>query len=414
MLQSTPKVAQVNVIDSQQAVKTRQLLLRSYQQVKGEKKLAFFSVSREELPGISALLHRLYPQLFTDFSLSETALSVAATLELPFPGPLKYLNFDIGLQPSEKGLKLTSASLGAFTFPASWLLNIVQWRINEMLGDNVVADLFARVGEVKVSRNRFYLYYSLAGNFPRWQQLAQTELVRVKLHLMTDVNFALIRQYHAALLSYVEKHLRQRRLSRFVGHMFTLAKENSKKPESKGSVAENRAAILALVLYLGPDKFSTLFERELALSATQFLKRGQLRASLLLHNRVDLQKHFVYSMALQLLINSYTSNAIGEVKELLDAGSGSGFSFVDLLADKAGTRLAMLATLSEVSASKVQSLLAGPLDDLDIMPFPLGLPEDLHSPLFKRRYRDVNSADYRQMLQRIESLLALIAVYRVH
>ncbi len=401
------------MIDSQQAVNARQLLLRSYRQVKGDKKLAAFSITREEFPGISALLHRLYPQLFTDFSLSETALSVAATLELPVPGPLKYLNFSIELLPSEKGLKLTSANLGAFTFPASWLLGLVQWRINEMLGDNLAVDLLARIGEVKISRSRFYLYYSLAGNFPRWQQLALTELVQVKLHLMADVNFALIRQYYAALLSYVEKHLRQRRLSRFVGHMFTLAKENSKKLESKGSGAENRAAILALVLYLGPDKLNTLFERELPLSATQFLKRGQLRDSLLLHNRVDLQKHFVYSMALQLLINSHTSNVIGEVKELFDAGSGSGFSFVDLLADKAGTRLAMLATESDVSANKVQALLAGPLDDLDIMPFPLGLPEELHSPLFKRHYRDVNSADYQQMLQRIESLLALIAVYRI-
>ncbi|WDE03323.1 hypothetical protein SG34_018195 [Thalassomonas viridans] len=413
LLQSTPKVAGFAVIDSQLASSTWQLLRRSYQQAQAEDAKAVFSVRQEELIGISALLQRLYPGIVTDFTLSKSALLAAATLELPVPGSLKYFNVSITVLPSKKGINLVSVEFGHLSFPGNWLLNILQWQLNERLGDNLGSELLDRVGAVRVSADRFSVDYRLAGSRQSLAKFVQTEFLLVKLRLAADIDLVLVRQYYLALLAYVEKNLKQRLLSRFLGHMFTLAQQRSQSTSSEGSVAENRAAMLALIWYLGPDKLSSIFDSGEGMSATQFLKRRQLRDSLVLHQRVDLQKHFVYSMALQLLANSKTSNIAGEVKELLDAGFGSGFSFVDLLADKAGSRLALLATKSKTSANRVQALLAGDLDDTGIMPFPLGLPEDIHSLQFQTHYRNVNSAAYQQMLQRIESLLALIAVYQV-
>jgi len=414
LLQPSPKVGGQAVIDTRLAGNAWQLLRRSYQQAQAEETKAVFSVKQEEFSSISALLWRLYPGAVADFTLSKNALLAEATLELPVPGPLKYLNVSMAVLPSKKGIRLMSVKFGYLPVPGGWLLNILEWQLNEHLGDGLGSDLLDRVGEVRVSAERVSVDYRLAGSSQSRVKLADTGFLLVKLRLSADIDLALVREYYLVLLAYVEEHLRERQLSRFLGHMFSLARHRSQGAASEGSMAENRAAMLALIWYLGPDKLGRVFGSGEGMSATQFFKRRQLRDSLLLHQRVDLQKHFVYSMALQLLANSNTSNIAGEVKELLDAGLGSGFSFVDLLADKAGTRLALLATQSEASANQVQQVLAGQLDDLDIMPLPMGLPEGLHSPQFQNRYRDINSAPYRQMLQRIESLLALTAVYQIH
>ncbi|MGV2436495.1 MAG UNVERIFIED_CONTAM: hypothetical protein LVT10_17695 [Anaerolineae bacterium] len=57
-----------------------------------------------------------------------------------------------------------------------------------------------------------------------------------------------------------------------------------------------------------------------------------------LYKRTDLAKHFMGAAALSVSTNRLFANALGEVKELRDAQTGgSGFSFVDLAADKAGS-----------------------------------------------------------------------------
>ena len=149
-----------------------------------------------------------------------------------------------------------------------------------------------------------------------------------------------------------------------------------------------------------------------ALSVKQQWQRNKLRSGLSLLGRVDLQKHFVYSMALQLFSTSNASDAMGELKEFFDASNnGSGFSFADLLADRAGTRFAMLATASEMSAMKVQRLLDSASLDRDIMPMIVNLPEGLDQQAFERYYQDINSSQYKSILLNIDKRLALLDIY---
>lgn len=74
-----------------------------------------------------------------------------------------------------------------------------------------------------------------------------------------------------------------------------------------------------------------------------------------MHGRKDLMQHFVVSCALVSLVGRSGAETIGVLKEIRDSQTGSGFSFVDLSADLAGTTLAEhvtdaripLATLAE-------------------------------------------------------------------
>jgi hypothetical protein len=170
---------------------------------------------------------------------------------------------------------------------------------------------------------------------------------------------------------------------------------------------------MALVLYFGTDKFELLVGDISKLSAEQIQQRTIRRARVTLRERVDIQKHFIYSVALQLFGTSTASNAIGELKEFLDSNSGgSGFSFADLMADRAGTRLAMLATTSDESALKVQEHLADIIDETLILPELTGLPEGISQQKFEQYYRDIDSLVYRSMLQSIDERLRKIPVYQ--
>ena len=61
----------------------------------------------------------------------------------------------------------------------------------------------------------------------------------------------------------------------------------------------------------------------------------------MLAGRRDLLQQFIVSAGLRVLAENGVPMAIGEFKELLDSRSGgSGFSFVDLAADRAGLRFA--------------------------------------------------------------------------
>ena len=70
------------------------------------------------------------------------------------------------------------------------------------------------------------------------------------------------------------------------------------------------------------------------------------------------------------------SDAAGLFKEIEDARSGSGFSFDDIAADRAGTRFGEYAA-NPVSAQKLQRQLSGGIGEKDIMPRSDDLPEFL-------------------------------------
>jgi hypothetical protein len=236
--------------------------------------------------------------------------------------------------------------------------------------------------------------------------------LRDQLALFGDVN--VISFYHESLVEYIEQSPNAKlSMAEYLGFTFGLVKQRHLAGIIASHADENRAALTALVLYFGTDKFELLVGDISKLSVKQFQQRTKLRSIVKLRNRVDIQKHFIYSVALQLFGTSTASNAIGELKEFLDSNNGgSGFSFADLMADRAGTRLAMLATESDKSAFAVQEHLADISDENLVLPELIGLPEGISKQKFEQYYRDIDSLVYSSMLQSIDERLREIPVYR--
>jgi len=112
------------------------------------------------------------------------------------------------------------------------------------------------------------------------------------------------------------------------------------------------------------------------------------------------------SAALAALHHPLVSDAAGVVKEQVDAlARGTGFSFGDLAADRAGIRLSQVATGSDRSARAIQQRLAVGFAVDDFFPQVGGLPPDLTEAEFRRGFERAGSPAYRAMVAEIDARL---------
>jgi hypothetical protein len=187
---------------------------------------------------------------------------------------------------------------------------------------------------------------------------------------------------------------------------FALATERSGKD---GAVRENRAAILALGLVLGTARLETFTGRvsDVDLDALRQAHRGST-----MRKRGDWPKHFTVSAALTVLSIDNASDAVGLLKEELDADGGSGFSFGDLLADRAGTTFGDFATRDEDSARTLQGRLAKGFRLDDYFPPADGLPEDIQDAELQSRYGGVGGKEWSRLAGEIERRVAALPAYR--
>jgi len=179
--------------------------------------------------------------------------------------------------------------------------------------------------------------------------------------------------------------------------IFELARARSDAPDAD-PMAENRAALLTLALFSTGQRWSKLLPS--ARSWPQPLPRVVTLAG-----RDDFPQHFLVSAVLALEGSGPLADAIGVYKEVADSRGGSGFSFNDIAADRAGTRFGLLA---KDAPRSLQTLIRSGLHELDFMPGVADLPEFLSAEAFQQRYGGLGAPAYRQMMAEIEARIAAL------
>jgi hypothetical protein len=171
-----------------------------------------------------------------------------------------------------------------------------------------------------------------------------------------------------------------------------------------GSAADNRSIFIALALLVAQMDAGALPDGEKAL----FRKCGKPQSQFLLQGRADLAKHWTVSAAITAYLGTDASLTLGTWKEISDSGEGgSGFSLVDLAADRSGAFSAQRGT-DEEQAGAVQHWLAQATDD-DLLPVAaLALAEGMTEGEFRSRYTDTDSDTYAAAVARIDSALKVL------
>jgi hypothetical protein len=189
-------------------------------------------------------------------------------------------------------------------------------------------------------------------------------------------------------------------LSRLLPPMFELARARS--GEGQDPALENRAALLVLGMVANGVGLGTLLpERKAELDGRPI--------RLTLAGRRDFPQHLLTSAALAADGGGSLSDMIGLYKELTDARSGSGFSFNDVAANRAGTRLGELAMGSPL---KLQQRLATGVNEHDFMPDVSDLPEFMNDGELRRRFGAPGSPEFQRMMSDIEERLGTTPLFR--
>lgn len=168
------------------------------------------------------------------------------------------------------------------------------------------------------------------------------------------------------------------------------------------AVEHNRAAFVALATYtVGPTAMRLakgMVERTATCPGTPREAR--------IVGRNDLPKHWSLSAALAVTLGDDVSTAMGEWKELSDSRpNGSGFSFVDLAADRAGLAAAKRAT-DPATATAMTTRLRQAKGEQIIPIGALALAEGLTEDQFVTRYGTIDSKAFADATARVDAVIA--------
>ena len=320
-------------------------------------------------------------------SLAKDEVHTRATAHVPSIPGKPYLNFGFSVTDRGTGPQLNALRIGNLRIPD----RLTQWLLEKGLAWWVPApDLEVARGAIKrliVNKQRLLVVY-------RWQpellDAVRDKLLPVHERETFNVYHRLIADLTASDVSAGSS------LSKLLPRLFAHAAERSR---DSSAVIENRALLFVLGAWSGGRGMHALVS-----NPTKRLRRFQLT----LDRRIDFAQHFLVSAALAVGGDGLLADAVGIFKEVSDSSTGSGFSFTDLAADRAGTRLGERAVESEQTARELQKRIAAGIAESDIAPKLRDPPEHLSETEFRRRYGDVGSDAYTMVMNEIEKRLDAI------
>jgi uncharacterized protein YfiM (DUF2279 family) len=277
-------------------------------------------------------------------------------------------------------------------------------------GDTFGTKLINAIDSIEVDNSKLiFAYHSIPGlRNAVLSTKGQIKEVRDDLALLGDPK--IVKRYYEHICKFHAQidGLGQASIGYYLDTAFSFAEKRSYISEAP--VEENRAALLALAIFLGSSNFDSVVG---ALDAETLAICQPRNSQMVLANRNDLRLHFIFSVALNIISDSGISFAIGEFKELLDSQQGgSGFSFADLAADRAGIRFAELA-LDENGALRVQQMASELRQEKTFFPSIAGLPEGIPQQVFDER-GGIESDYYKQHLATINRRIDGLAIYQTH
>lgn len=344
---------------------------------------------------VSLVLNYLLDQLgggASDVKLTERGLSARLTRTLPATPLGRYLNLEVVLDETP-------------TLPAIDVLRCGRLRIPGLLANpifNAAVDLAKAAAGLPASGS-VLKHVSFADSGVTLQYQWDTQIASaVRKQLIPPEDEARLREFHLKLVAVVREHKRAMTLSELAAPLFALGVTRAAGGDP---VADNRAALMVLSSYVTGQSLSALLP-----SAADW--PAPARYTVRMHRRHDLAKHFLNSAALTATGGRTISKSLGLSKEIADSRGGSGFSFIDLLADEAGSRFGQRATESRVVAREIQQRAANAQQDIDWMPTPDGLQEQMSEAEFTQRFGGLAGAGYQQALAEIKRRIDAIALYR--
>lgn len=338
---------------------------------------------------LAQLAGRVAPGASARLEFRGGSARLQASLPVPRSPVAAWLNIDATLRETQDLPAIDSLRVGRLPVPAwaaAWLLPRLAGQAKKSIPEAALA--LDMVRRIRLLPTRLEVVYEWGND----------GLQRLLGTVMPPAEQARLTAYAQALSAALQAHVSAGGgpglpLVRLLPPLFTLASQRS--AVGGDAIAENRAALLTLALQALGRRMSDLVPAIQAAPQPQHLTMS-------LSGREDFAQHFLISAVLALEGGGPLADAIGVYKETVDLRQGSGFSFNDIAADRAGTRLGLLARRDPHA---LQQRLARAVPESDLMPDVADLPEFLSAREFVAAYGGVGAPPYRRMLAEIERRL---------
>jgi hypothetical protein len=319
-------------------------------------------------------------------TLSPATMRLQASAEIPQSPFGRFLNVDAALRETGTLPRFDHLQIGRLRVPATVADYLLREGLRRMAATDrgeLAADI---VKVASVANGRLTVTYVWSSEIEK----------RVRAVLLSPADQARLRAYHDRLVETVAMTPNKVSLAALMPPLFQTVLERGAGGDV---VAENRAAIIALAFCANGTGLAAITP-----AAAQWPQAR--RRTVTLAGRDDFPKHFLISAAIAAEAGSPLADAIGLYKEVDDSRTGSGFSFNDIGADRAGTRFGEIASQSPKRARKLAQALASGVKESDFMPDVADLPEFMPEAEFKRRYGGIGGPGYNNMMATIEARVA--------
>ncbi len=353
------------------------------------------SLSPEEVDLALNYLAGRYAKGSSRVALQPGAATIAASFEWPLNPLGRFLNIAAVLRETPGLPAVDRLTVGRLPVPGwlvDWLLKRGLQRLNAREDFRIATDVIKKFSVADGRLTVTYAWQSGVSERIKAVMLPHDEQARLKVYQQRLADIG--RQLPPGNTSFAE----------LLAPLFKLAAERSLTSDP---VAENQALIVVVTFFVNGKGLQSIVP-----DARNWPSPPPRK--MLLAGRSDLPQHFSISAALAANAGGPLSDAIGLYKEVEDARNGSGFSFADLAADRAGTRFGELAAGSRESAITLQRRMSesGRVLEADILPPVADLPESMPEVDFKHRFGGIGAPAYKAMMSDIERRIAALPLYR--
>jgi hypothetical protein len=395
-IQSQPVVINDVLID-QNHVKRVKHLVRQHDPRRmriGQNKNIF--INDKDINILVGFFLKNYPQLAVKTELKKNTAFVKSSINLDVAKIDGYANVTFNLADYSRQLKIENLSIGSVPVP-DWLAQgLAELLHNQLMRLPQYHAAISSIQDYRIFESNLVLVY-------QWQlELARQVKETGKSFILSEQDSQRLIYYYNEIAELTQKLPRKTSLEKLFKPLY--AETQSQTLQGYDASDENRAMLIALTFYI----MGTDVHKHFNIPGNGQVKRPK-RLLLTLAKRQDLAKHFVLSAGISASAGKSIADIVGLFKELEDSQGGTGFSFADLAADKAGVHLAELS-VNPGTAIGIQKTMAVADNEQDFMPSINNLPEGIQELEFNTQYIAINDPAYivvdNEIKRRIENCAA--------
>lgn len=388
-------------ISSQDVRESHQLLKTSWQRLVADDQTEVLALDEKYLEAVLNVATQTLRPITFHGSLTDFGLVIHGARSLPAPFSDRIIYFSCVLAEQPAGFAVESCKLGKLPLSGRLVMQLMRftlWVFIEAPEDKLLFELF-KSGQV----NNQVLSFQKQQAMQIRPMLASAVSSGINIGLSsiqsTETPLAL-EPYFELIARLAAQHPEQTQLAFYLQHLLRLAMQR----DSSNVEREMVTALWALAITAADRRFLRFSQSSVPNEQIPDLPE------LVLTGRRDLALHFMYSAVIKMVGNQQVAQQIGALKELSDAGTGgSGFSFVDMTANKAG--IWMVQNLSSIDREQV---FASDVDDFEaaFMPMWHDLPEGLSERRLNQALGGPEGEGAKVLLARIDERLTSLSLYR--